>query len=138
MADSSFRAALRRQWRRERSAFGYAWAGLRAALRQETHLRFHAAATGAVLAVGAALPLTRADWALLVFAIGLVWCAELLNTAIERLTDLVSADPHPLAGQAKDVAAAAVLVAALAAAVVGVLVLGPPLWAALSAARRAG
>lgn len=126
------RDRLRHHFERERSAFGYAWNGLRGALRQETHLRFHAVATVVVLAVGAALPLSRTDWALLVVAIGAVWCAELVNTAIERLTDLVSPDPHPLAGQAKDVAAAAVLVTALAAAVVGLLVLGPPLWQSIS------
>lgn len=116
--------------RREHSAFGHAWHGVRSALRQEAHLRFHAVATFIVLILGAVLPLTRTDWALLVLAIGAVWTAELLNTAVERLTDLVSPEPHPLAGQAKDVAAAAVLATAVAAAVVGALVLGPPLWAA--------
>lgn len=119
--------------RRERSAFGYAWSGLRGALRTETHLRFHALATVAVIVLGAALPLTRMDWALLTLAIGAVWAAELLNTALERLTDLVSPAMHPLAGQAKDVAAAAVLLTAAAAAIVGLLVLGPPLWHLLAA-----
>ncbi len=126
------RERLRYHLRRERSSFGYAWAGLRGALREETHLRFHAIATVAVVLLGAWLRLPRNDWALLVLAIGAVWCAELMNTAIERLTDLASPEPHPLAGQAKDVAAAAVLVTALAAALVGALVLGPPLWAVVS------
>jgi diacylglycerol kinase len=120
---------LRHHLRRERSAFGYAWAGLRRAFQQETHLKFHAFATGAVVLVGACLPLSHTDWALLTLAIGAVWCAELLNTAVERLTDLASPEPHPLAGQTKDVAAAAVLITALAAIVVGGLVLGPPLVA---------
>lgn len=124
---SSFRDRLRR----ERSSFGYALRGLQQALGQEVHLRLHALATVAVVVVGLLLPLSRADWALLTLAIGGVWTAELVNTAIERLTDLVSPTHHPLAGQAKDVAAAAVLVVAAAAAVVGILVLGPPLWAAL-------
>jgi len=119
---------FRERWRRERSAFGYALQGLWQALKQEAHLRFHAFATLGVLSVAVALPLNRADWALLTVAIGSVWAAELVNTAVERLTDLVSPDYHPLAGQAKDVAAAAVLVTAIAAVVVGLLVLGPPLW----------
>ncbi len=122
---------FRQQLRRERTAFGHALRGAGTALRQERHLQFHAAATGAVLALSAVLPLSRSDWALLVLAIGGVWATELLNTALERLTDLASPAFHPLAGQAKDVAAAAVLVAALAAAAVGALVLGPPLGAAL-------
>ncbi len=127
------RERLRHYLHRERSAFGYAWAGLRSALRQEAHLRFHALSTAIVFGLGAILPLTRTDWALLALATGAVWGAELLNTAIERLTDLVSPEPHPLAGQAKDVAAAAVLVTAMAAAVVGATVLGPPLVAAVRA-----
>lgn len=124
---------FRQQWRRERTAFGHALRGLCGALLQERHLRFHAGATCAVLALSAGLPLSRPDWALLILVIGGVWATELLNTAVERLTDLAAPDFHPLAGQAKDVAAAAVLVAALAAAAVGALVLGPPLWAALAA-----
>ncbi len=118
--------------RRERAAFGYAWSGLRDALQTEAHLRFHALATVAVIALSVVLPLTRTDWALLALAIGAVWAAELLNTALERLTDLVSPTVHPLAGQVKDVAAAAVLVTAGAAAIVGLLVLGPPLWRLLA------
>ena len=123
------RASFSSWLRRECASFGYAWQGLRGALRQEKHLRFHAFATGAVGLAGALLDLNRTDWALLVLAIGSVWAAELLNTAIERLTDLASPEPHPLAGQAKDLAAAAVLVVAAGAAAVGLLVLGPPLWA---------
>lgn len=115
--------------RRERTSFGYALRGLRQALGQELHLRFHAFATVLVLVVATLLTLSRTDWALIVVAIGSVWAAELVNTAVERLTDLASPEFHPLAGQAKDVAAAAVLVTAIAAAAVGLLVLGPPLWA---------
>lgn len=119
---------LRRLLHRERAAFGYAWQGLRGALREEVHFRVHIVATLTVLFLGALVPLTRADWALLTLATGAVWVAELFNTAIERLTDLASPGLHPLAGQAKDVAAAAVMLMAATAAVVGALILGPPLW----------
>ncbi|GAB2945362.1 diacylglycerol kinase [Hymenobacter coalescens] len=127
----------RTRWRHEVASFGYALQGIREALQSEPHLRFHALAAAAVVALGAWLRLPRHDWALLALAIGAVWAAELMNTAVETLVDLVSPDFHPLAGRAKDVAAGAVLLTALAAVVVGLLVLGPPLWAWLLTLSRA-
>ena len=62
---------------------------------------------------------------MLIGTVGLVVCAELVNSAIERLVDLVHPDHHPLAGEVKDVAAAAVVVSAAVAVVVGCLILGP-------------
>mgnify|MGYP006267369755 FL=1 len=62
---------------------------------------------------------------MIILVIGLVWMAEALNTALEFLTDLVSPEYHPLAGKAKDVAAAGVLLAALTALITGVLIFGP-------------
>ncbi len=73
-----------------------------------------------------------ADWALLVLTIALVWSAEFFNTAVEAVVDLASPELHPLAGIAKDLGAAAVLLNAVAAAVIGLLVLGPPLWQRLT------
>ena len=112
---------------REVASFGWAARGVRLALASERHLRFHAAATVAVVILAVALPLSGPERALLVLAIGLVWAAELVNTAVERLVDLVSPELHPVAGAVKDIAAAAVLVAAVASAAVGLLVLGPAL-----------
>jgi diacylglycerol kinase len=105
------------------AAFGYAFAGLRAAWRSEPNLRIHGAVAVAVLAAGALLRLGPLQWGLLVFAIALVVVAELLNSAIEAVVDLVSPEEHPLAGRAKDVAAAAVVVAVVAAVGIGALVL---------------
>jgi diacylglycerol kinase len=119
-------------FRREVASFGWALRGLRMALASERHLRFHAAATVVVLALAAALPLYGWERAALVLAVGLVWVAELANTAVERLVDLVSPERHPVAGAVKDIAAAAVLVAAVASAGVGLLVLIPALVAWLS------
>jgi undecaprenol kinase/diacylglycerol kinase (ATP) len=65
----------------------------------------------------------------LVLAVGLVWLAECFNTALETIVDLASPDIHPLAKISKDVAAAGVLVAALIAVGLGLLLLGPPVWA---------
>jgi diacylglycerol kinase len=107
------------------ASFGHAGRGVWLALRSEVHLRFHAAATVVVLGLGLYCRLGRLEWALLALAIAGVWAAELMNTAIEALTDLASPDYHPLAGKAKDVAAGAVLLAALGALVVGALVFIP-------------
>ena len=112
-------------WRRRVASFGHAGRGVWSALRSEVHLRFHAAATVLVLGLGFYCEITRLEWALVTLAVAAVWTAELMNTAIEALTDLASPAYHPLAGKAKDVAAGAVLLAALGAAVVGMLVFGP-------------
>ena len=114
--------------RRRAASFGHAFRGVAAALRSEVHLRFHAAATAAVLGLGLYCRLGCLEWALVALAVAGVWAAELFNTALEALTDLVSPGYHPLAGRAKDVAAGAVLLAALGALAVGALVFGPHLW----------
>ncbi len=89
---------------------------------------FHALATVLVVGLGIWLGLDRLSWGLIVVAIALVWLAEFINTALEAVIDLASPDQDPLAKVGKDVGAAAVLISAGAAAVIGILVLGPPLW----------
>ena len=111
--------------RRRAASFGYALRGVGAALRTEVHLWFHAGATVAVVALGLYCQLARWEWVAVALSVGAVWCAELLNTAVEAVVDLVSPQYHPLAGRAKDVAAGAVLVMALAALVVGLLIFWP-------------
>lgn len=119
-------------WLRERAAsFAFALRGL-AAFTREPNARVHFAAAAAVIALAGWLRVERSGWALLALAIGLVLAAEALNTALELLADRVSPDHHPLVEKAKDVGAAAVLLAALAAAAAGLLVLGPPLLARLT------
>jgi diacylglycerol kinase (ATP) len=90
-------------------------------VRTQRHMRSHFLAAVAVLLLALALHLSVLEFVLLVFAVTLVLLAELFNTAIEVLVDLVSPDYHPLAGRAKDVAAGAVLVASIGAAVMGYL-----------------
>jgi diacylglycerol kinase len=68
------------------------------------------------------------DWAVLLLTIALVWTAEFINSALEAVVDLASPQHHPLAKVGKDVGAAAVLIAALTSIIVGLLILGPPLW----------
>jgi diacylglycerol kinase (ATP) len=116
-------------WHRQVASFGYAFRGIGAALRSESHLQFHAASTVVVIGAGLYLGLSLVEWALIGLAVAGVWAAELVNTAIETLTDLVSPEFHPLAGKAKDVAAGAVLLAGFGAVVVGACVFGPKLWA---------
>lgn len=99
-----------------------------AALCMEANARVQLAIAAAVAGLGLWLDVGRGDWALLVLAMGLVLAGEAANTALEALADRVAPEPHPLIGRAKDVAAGAVLIASIAAAAVGLLVLGPPLW----------
>lgn len=111
---------------RERArSFGYAFAGLGALVRHEANARIHLAVAVAVVACATVLGLSAADWRWIIFSVALVFAAEAFNTAIERVCDVAHPDPHPLIGMAKDVAAGAVLVSALAAATIGGLTFYP-------------
>lgn len=114
-----------------RQAFAHAWDGLRHAVATQRTFRVQLvlAAAVAVVAVGLRLPSLQA--AVVVLAMAAVLAAELLNTALEVVVDLlVERNRHELARVAKDVAAAAVVVVSAAAAVTGILILGPPLGTA--------
>jgi len=111
-----------------RASFGYAIEGLQYVLRTERNARIHLVAALLVVMVGLWLGLGVIEWALLVFSIVLVFSVEMLNTVVELIVDMVVEETHPLAKHAKDVAAGAVLIAAGGSAILGLLVLGPPLW----------
>ncbi len=113
------------------ASFRHAFRGVLDTLRSQPNAWIHAVFTVAVCGVGGWLGLSRLEWSVLLLATAAVWTAELFNTALELLCDVASPKPHPLVARAKDAAAGAVLVAALGAAIVGLLVLGPPLWARL-------
>ncbi|MCU0520214.1 MAG: diacylglycerol kinase family protein [Anaerolineae bacterium] len=113
------------------SGFRYAVGGLRYAIDTQPNFRTHIAVSIAVVLLGLWLRLSFPSWAVLALTIGGVLATEMLNTAIETTVDLASPDDHVLAKQAKDLAAAAVLLAALTSVIVGLVVLGPPLWARL-------
>ncbi len=117
-------------WRIVRS-FRFAFAGLTYLLRTQRNARIHVLVGTAVCIMGVWLRISRVEWAVLVFTIALVIILEGLNTAVEAAIDLASPGIHPLAKAAKDLAAGMVLVAAVASVVVGLLILGPPLWARL-------
>lgn len=101
-------------------------------LQTQKNAWIHAVAAAAVVLLGLALRLSRVELAILLLTIGIVWIAETINTSLESIVDLASPDVHPLAKTGKDVAAAAVLVAAMMAVAVGLVILGPPLWSRLS------
>lgn len=106
-------------------SFGHAFRGLKVLLQTQHNARIHAVATLLVVAAGALFGISPMEWALVALAVAGVWAAEALNTAIEFLVDLASPELHPLAAKAKDVAAGAVLVAAIGSLVVAVVVFGP-------------
>ena len=106
-------------------SFGYAFAGLGFMLRTQGNAQVHFAATLAAAALGIGLRVGRNDWLWLIAAMALVWIAEALNTALEHLCDVASPGQHDSVRRAKDVAAGAVLIAAIAAAVIGLAVFVP-------------
>lgn len=112
-------------------SFKYAFEGWAYVIRTQHNAWIHALVSIGVLALGAWLRLPPRDWAVIILAMMAVWMAEFMNTALEAIVDLASPEPHPLAKVAKDVAAAAVLVGALGSVLVGLLVMGPPLWTRL-------
>lgn len=128
---------MRRDWF---DSFNDAASGIVRAARTQRNIRLHFVFAACVVATALFLPLRRLEFVLLVVVIGLVIVAELLNSAVEIVVDLVAEHYHPLAKAAKDVAAGAVLVAAGVAVVCGYLILAPwiqePSLRALQAAER--
>lgn len=108
-------------------SFRHAFRGWHYALRTQRNAWIHSAIATVVFIVGLWLQLPPRDWAVIILTAALVFSAEFLNTSIEAVVDLASPDHHPLAKIGKDVGAAAVLVSALAAILIGILLLGPPL-----------
>jgi diacylglycerol kinase (ATP) len=111
------------------AAFGHAFRGWWHVLQTQHNAWIHSVVATLIVSIGLWLGLPPRDWAVIVLTIAMVFTAEFINTAIEAVVDLASPVHHPLGKVGKDVGAGAVLVAALAAALVGLLILGPPLWA---------
>lgn len=106
-------------------SFKYAWQGIASFLRGDHNAWIHAVATICVIILACVVPLTKVEIFALVFAIGFVWVAEMFNTCIERTMDFISTERRPEIGLIKDIAAGAVLVAAITAAVIGGIVFIP-------------
>ena len=114
------------------AAFGHAFRGWWYVLNTQHNAWIHSIVAIIVFILGIWLNLPARDWAVIVLTIAMVFMAEFINTAIEAVVDLASPVHHPLAKVGKDVGAGAVLVAALAAILIGLLILGPPLWTRLT------
>lgn len=113
-------------------SFIYAGRGLRALVYGEHNARLHLAASISVVSCGLILQISAADWRWIVLAIAIVWLAEAFNTAIEDLCDRINPEFDPAIGRIKDLAAGAVLIASVAAALIGVLTMGPVLLERMS------
>ncbi len=108
-------------------SFVYAFSGLFNFIRTEHNTWLHLVATAAVVILAIVFPVSQTEIMALVFATGLVWMAEIINSAIERIMDFVSPQKHPSVKLIKDMAAGAALVAAITALAVGCLVFIPKL-----------
>jgi diacylglycerol kinase len=122
--DSYFKARLK--------SIRIALDGIRMVLQSQQNARIHAVITLLVLLAAGLLDISRLEWVLLLLVIGLVWTAEIFNTAIEELVDLVSPEHNLTAKTVKDLSAGAVLASAIVSILVGLLVFGPRIWAWVS------
>jgi len=114
--------------RRLIKSFGYAVSGLTYAIKTQANFRIHLVAVVIVTLAGCYFHLALNEWLAIIFVIGLVLVTELINTSIEVLVDLVSPDFNDKAGKVKDIAAAAVLLAAFIAVVTGAIIFIPKLY----------
>ena len=109
-------------------SFRYAFKGIFLLFASQPNARIHLLAVGVIVVLGAYLGLSAMEWCLITLCIALVLLAEGINTALEFLTDLVSPEHHPLAGNAKDTAAGAVLLSVIVCGVVWGIVFLPKLY----------
>lgn len=113
-------------------SLGYALAGWIYMLRRQRNTWIMAVATPIVFVMAFWLGIDRLGWALLCVVISIVWLTEFVNAAVEAAIDLTTSEYHPMAKVGKDVASAAVLLGVVNSVIVGLLVMGPPLWERLS------
>lgn len=112
-------------------SFVYAAHGIRLVFGNEANMRIHLVMAVLVIICGFVFMISITEWILCLLCFGLVIGAEMINSSIENIVDLVSPNQHPLAGKAKDVAAGGVLVCAIISAVVGLLIFIPKGWVLL-------
>ncbi|SEN09681.1 diacylglycerol kinase family protein [Paenibacillus sp. OV219] len=114
--------------RRLLRSFSFAFAGIGAGIRTQANMRIHVAAAIIVNVAGVIAHLERIEWLVIILMQAAVMAAELVNTAIEHVVDLASPEQQPLAKAAKDTAAGAVLILAIAAVIIGLIVFVPHIW----------
>jgi len=116
-----------------KDSFQNAWEGLKYAYKTQRNIRIHISAAAVVLLVCWLLEVSLDGLAKIIISISLVLFAEMVNTAVEKTVDLFMSTYHPLAKTAKNVAAGAVLISAINAIIIGIIVLGEPLFKVLKA-----
>ena len=109
------------------TSFKYAFQGILPAFKQERNLKIHTCFVLLVIIAGIWLKISYIEWLICILLFGVVLAAELINTAIETTVDLVTQEIQPLAKQAKDIAAAAVLVLAITSSIIGLMIFLPKL-----------
>lgn len=112
-------------FKKQLKSFTFAWKGVLTCAGHEQNITFHLIAAVVVVAAGFLFGISHTEWMVVMLCIGTVIAAELFNSAIERLVDMVSPEWQKMAGEVKDIAAGAVLVTAIAAAIVGLIVFLP-------------
>lgn len=110
-----------------KSKFKYALHGLIQLFSHEKSLQIHLVIAVVVILAGVLLDITRMEWMLILLCIGMVWVAEVFNSAIEKLCDLKEPHFHPQVKYIKDVSAAAVLISAIVSVIIGLIVFLPRL-----------
>ena len=111
--------------KKQLKSFTFAWKGILTCAGHEQNITFHLLTAIIVVAAGFCFGISRTEWMVVMLCIGTVIAAELFNSAIERLVDMVSPEWKKIAGEVKDIAAGAVLITAIAAAIVGMIVFLP-------------
>ena len=122
---ASTRKAGKRRHEPIYKSFGYAFQGIWECIRDERNIRIHLVMTTLVIIGGIILHISLQEWITVLILFGLVISLELVNTAVESTVDLVTEEKRPLAKKAKDTAAGAVLVSAIAAAIIGLMIFIP-------------
>lgn len=120
------------RWADRGKSFGYAFRGLFRFIQSEHNARLHLAATVAVVIAGCWFRINYLEWLAVITVTGFVWFAEAVNTVLEKLLDWLHPEQHPVVGQLKDLAAGAVLIAALTAAITGGIIFLPRLYEMLT------
>lgn len=108
-------------------SFGYAFQGISNTIRTERNIKIHCTVALLVTIFGIWLQISKTEWMICFILFGLILALELMNTAVEATVDLCTEDRRPLAKKAKDAAAGAVLIAAIFAAVIGLMIFIPRL-----------
>lgn len=115
----------RQEYKKLINSFKYAIEGIISSFKTERNMKIHVLAMIFVIALGLFFKLNKVEWCFIIIAIASVISAELFNTAIETVVDMVSPERNPKAKLAKDIAAGAVLVVAIGAAIIGFIIFGP-------------